>query len=43
MSHGRYSLFAPSGMMKENAELFVKIFKSFVDKYKFELPEIFFE
>lgn len=43
MSHGRYSLFAPSGMMKENAELFVKIFKSFVDKYKFELPDIFFE
>lgn len=43
MSHGRYSLFAPSGMMKENAELFVKVFKSFVNKYKFELPEIFFE
>lgn len=43
MSHGRYSLFAPSGMMKENAELFVKIFKSFVEKYKFELPEIFFD
>jgi len=43
MSHGRYSLFAPTGMMKENAELFVKIFKAFIDKYKFELPEIFFE
>lgn len=43
MSHGRYSLFAPSGMMKENAELFVKIFKAFIDKYKFELPDIFFE
>lgn len=43
MSHGRYSLFSPSGMIKENAELFVKIFKSFVDKYKFELPDIFFE
>lgn len=43
MSHGRYSLFAPSGMMKENAELFVKIFKAFIDKYKFELPAIFFE
>lgn len=43
MSHGRYSLFAPSGMVKENAELFVKIFKSFVDKYKFELPDIFFD
>ena len=43
MSHGRYSLFAPTGMMKENADLFVKIFKAFIDKYKFELPDIFFE
>ena len=43
MSHGRYSVFSPSGMLKENAELFVRIFESFVDKYKFELPDIFFE
>ena len=43
MSHGKYSIFAPVGMLKENADLFVSIFKSFVDKYKFELPEIFFE
>lgn len=43
MSHGKYSLYAPQGMMKENAELFVKIFDSFTDRYKFELPDIFFE
>lgn len=43
MSHGKYSIFAPVGMLKENADLFVSIFKSFVDQYKFELPEIFFE
>ena len=43
MSHGRYSLFAPSGMLKENAEIFVKIFDAFVAKYNFELPSIFFE
>lgn len=43
MSHGRYSIFAPVGMLKENADLFVKIFRSFVDKYSFELPDIFFE
>lgn len=43
MSHGKYSIFAPVGMLKENADLFVKIFRSFVDKYSFELPEIFFE
>lgn len=41
MSHGQYSLYAPKGMMRENAELFVKLFEFFVDKYKFELPDIF--
>ena len=43
MSHGKYSIFAPVGMLKENADLFVRIFRSFVDEYQFELPEIFFE
>lgn len=43
MSHGRYSLFSPVGMLRENAELFVKIFESFVNKYMFELPDVFFE
>lgn len=43
MSHGKYSIFAPKGMLKENADLFVRIFKTFVEQYKFELPEIFFE
>lgn len=43
MSHGKYSLFAPSGMMKENADLFVKVFDAFTDKYSFELPNLFFE
>lgn len=41
MSHGRYSLFSPKGMMKENAEIFVKVFESFVNKYHFELPNLF--
>lgn len=43
MSHGKYSIFAPVGMLKENADLFVRIFKAFIDQYQFELPEIFFE
>ncbi|MCQ2286817.1 MAG: anticodon nuclease [Bacteroidales bacterium] len=43
MSHGKYSIFSPVGMLRENAELFVKIFTSFVTKYKFELPDIFFD
>lgn len=41
MSHGKYALFSPTGMMKENADLFVTIFRNFVDKYQFELPELF--
>ena len=42
LSHGTYSLFSPVGMMKDTSDLFVKIFKAFIDKYKFELPDIFF-
>lgn len=41
MSHGKYSIYAPKGMMRENAELFVELFDLFVDKYKFELPDVF--
>ena len=41
MSHGKYSIYAPKGLMRENAELFVKLFDLFVEKYKFELPEVF--
>ena len=41
MSHGKYSIYAPKGMMRENAELFVKLFDLFVDKYKFDLPDVF--
>ena len=35
------SIYAPKGMMRENAELFVELFDLFVDKYKFELPDVF--
>ncbi len=43
MSHGKYSIYAPKGMMRENADLFVKIFDSFIKKYQFNLPDVFFE
>lgn len=43
MSHGKYSIFAPAGMLKENAKIFVDVFKAFVNKYNFELPDIFFD
>lgn len=41
MSHGKYSIYAPKGMMRENAELFVEVFDLFVNKYQFELPDVF--
>lgn len=41
MSHGKYSLYSPKGMMRENADLFVEIFELFVEKYKFDLPDVF--
>ena len=41
MSHGKYSIYAPKGMMRENAELFIEFFDLFVDKYKFDLPDVF--
>lgn len=43
LSHGRYSVFAPSPMTPDNKDLFNKILKGFVDKYEFKLPEIFNE
>ncbi len=41
LSHGKYSIFAPSPMTPDTKELFKKILKGFVDKYEFKLPEIF--
>lgn len=43
LSHGKYSIFAPSPMTDDTKDLFKKILKGFLDKYKFNLPEIFAE
>lgn len=43
LSHGKYSIFAPSPMTPDTKDLFKKILKGFTDKYKFKLPEIFNE
>lgn len=43
LSHGKYSIFAPSPMTPDNKDLFKKILKGFTDKYQFRLPEIFKE
>ena len=39
MSHGGYSVYEPKGMVRDNAELFVRLFDDFQNKYHFELPE----
>jgi hypothetical protein len=41
LSHGKYSIFAPSPMTDDTKDLFKKILKGFLEKYKFNLPEIF--
>ncbi|MFQ6603282.1 AAA family ATPase [Flavobacterium sp. C3NV] len=41
LSHGKYSIFAPSPMTPDTKDLFKKILKGFTDKYKFNFPEIF--
>ncbi|MCH8558449.1 MAG: AAA family ATPase [Balneolia bacterium] len=43
LSHGKYSIFAPSPMTPDTKDLFKKILYGFTDKYKFRLPEIFNE
>ncbi|WP_271407287.1 AAA family ATPase [Tenacibaculum soleae] len=41
LSHGRYSVFAPSPMTNDNKELFKNILDGFIGKYEFQFPEIF--
>ena len=40
-SHGRYSAFEPIEMIEDNKDLFNKILNAFIDRYKFDLPELF--
>ena len=42
-SHGKYSIYDPVEMGDDNKDLFKKIFREFIDKYKFDFPEIFNE
>jgi len=41
LSHGKYSAFEPTEMLPDTKELFQKILNTFLEKYKFNLPEIF--
>ena len=40
LSHGAYSLYEPADMGDDTKELFIKVFKIFIDRYDFYLPEI---
>jgi hypothetical protein len=40
LSHGKYSIYEPKEMVADNKELFKKIFNEFLNRYKFNLPEI---
>ncbi|MGM5630910.1 AAA family ATPase [Apibacter raozihei] len=41
LSHGKYSIYQPVIMNEDNKELFDKILTAFLDKYEFQLPEVF--
>ena len=43
LSHGKYSIFAPTPMATDNKDLFKKILNGFIDKYEFQFPNIFKE
>ncbi len=41
LSHGKYSIYQPMEMNQDNKELFKRILNNFLNKYEFQLPEIF--
>lgn len=43
LSHGKYSVYEPVEMSRDNKELFNKILKAFLEKYQFDLPELLAE
>lgn len=40
LSHGKYSVYEPREMVTDTKDLFKKIYSAFIDRYRFELPEI---
>lgn len=40
LSHGQYSLYAPVEMVADNKDLFRRILTAFLQKYKFDLPNL---
>lgn len=43
LSHGKYSVFEPKEMGEDNKILFQRILSGFLDRYKFDLPELLSE
>ena len=43
LSHGKYSIYEPQEMGQDTKDLFINIVNAFLDKYKFELPELLVE
>lgn len=41
LSHGKYSIYEPTEMQEETKVLFNRVLDEFLNKYSFELPEIF--
>jgi len=41
LSHGKYSIYQPVKMNQDNKELFNRILTAFLEKYQFQLPEVF--
>ncbi len=41
LSHGKYSVYEPAEMSDDNKALFRRILNAFLDKYQFQLPELF--
>jgi hypothetical protein len=40
LSHGKYSVYEPREMVGDTKELFRRILKAFIERYRFELPEL---
>jgi wobble nucleotide-excising tRNase len=43
LSHGKYSIYEPQEMGEDTKSLFVNILNAFLDKYKFEIPQLLVE
>lgn len=40
LSHGKYSIYEPKELVEDNKILFKKILEAFLDRYKFDLPQL---